>query len=193
MDETQTRTGRRANRARRERSGRVPITRPVLAVLVGLAALASLALPAGAVAQGYSVRTLHFLVTVGPAGQTQQCNIVGDLYRPSDATAAHPDPAVLTTNGFGGSKADQATMSQELASEGYVVLSYSGLGFGGSGCPIELDDPDWDGKAASQLITFLGGGSAATDGTQVDYVVHDAVAHDGQRHAFDPRVGMIGG
>jgi hypothetical protein len=47
-------------------------------------------------------------------------------------------------------------MAEELASEGYVVLSYSGLGFGGSGCPIELDDPDWDGKAASQLIIFLG-------------------------------------
>jgi ABC-2 type transport system ATP-binding protein len=159
-----------------------------VALLVGL-----LALPATASAQGYSVRTLHFIVTVGPAGQTQQCNIVGDLYRPNDATAAHPDPAVLTTNGFGGSKDDQATMAQELASEGYVVLSYSGLGFGGSGCPIELDDPDWDGKAASQLITFLGGGSEATDGTTVDYVVHDAVAHDGQHHAFDPRVGMIGG
>ncbi len=73
------------------------------------------------------------------------------------------------------------------------MLSYSGLGFGGSGCPIELDDPDWDGRAASQLITFLGGGMAATDGTAVDYVVHDQIAHDGRHHDFDPRVGMIGG
>jgi hypothetical protein len=101
--------------------------------------------------------------------------------------------AVLTTNGFGGSKADQAAFGQELAADGYVVLSYSGLGFGGSGCPIELDDPDWDGKAASQLITFLGGGMAATDGTRVDYVIHDQTAHDGKHYAFDPRVGMIGG
>jgi predicted acyl esterase len=159
-----------------------------LALVVGL-----LAAPATASAQGYSVRTLHFIVTVGPAGQEQQCNIIGDLYKPDDASAAHPDPSVLTTNGFGGSKNDQAAMGDELASEGYVVLSYSGLGFGGSGCPIELDDPDWDGKAASQLITFLGGGSAATDGTKVDYVIHDPVAHDGRRYAFDPRVGMIGG
>jgi X-Pro dipeptidyl-peptidase (S15 family) len=74
-----------------------------------------------------------------------------------------------------------------------VVLSYSGLGFGGSGCPIELDDPDWDGRAVSQLITFLGGGLAAIDGTKVDYVIHDATAHDGLHHAYDPRVGMIGG
>jgi predicted acyl esterase len=162
--------------------------------LAGLvAAIALLSLPATASAQGYTVRTLHFIVTVGPSGQTQQCNIIGDVYRPNDATASHPDPAVLTTNGFGGSKDDQQTMAEQLAAQGYVVLSYSGLGFGGSGCPIELDDPDWDGQAASQLITFLGGGSTATDGTKVDYVVRDAVAHDGRHHDVDPRVGMIGG
>ena len=183
----------RARRRRAPRRWAVRAPRWLVALVPVLVALLSAALPSAASAQGYSVRTLHFIVTVGPAGQEQQCNIIGDLYKPDDATAAHPDPSVLTTNGFGGSKADQAAMAKELASEGYVVLSYSGLGFGGSGCPIQLDDPDWDGKAASQLITFLGGGSAATDGTTVNYVVHDAVAHDGQHHAFDSRVGMIGG
>jgi ABC-2 type transport system ATP-binding protein len=178
----------RETRARRRRA-----PRRLAALLPVLAAALAGALPGIASAQGYSIKTLHFIVTVGPAGQTQQCNVVGDLYKPDDASAAHPDPAVLTTNGFGGSKDGQAAMAKELASRGYVVLSYSGLGFGGSGCPIELDDPDWDGKAASQLITFLGGGSAATDGTKVDYVTHDAVAHDGHHHAFDPRLGMIGG
>ncbi len=158
-----------------------------------LLAAVLVALPASASAEGYTLKTLHFVVTAGPAGAERQCNIIGDLYKPDDATAAHPDPSVLTTNGFGGSKNDQATFGQELASQGYVVLSYSGLGFGGSGCPIELDDPDWDGRAASQLITFLGGGMAATDGTKVNYVIHDAVAHDGHHHAYDPRVGMIGG
>jgi putative CocE/NonD family hydrolase len=157
------------------------------------AALTLLALPSAAAAQGYTVTTLHFSVTAGPAGQERQCTIVGDLYRPADATATHPDPAILTTNGFGGSKDDQASLGREFASDGYVVLSYSGLGFGGSGCPIELDDPDWDGRAATQLITFLGGGMAAADGTKVDYVIHDQTAHDGRHHDFDPRVGMIGG
>ncbi len=164
-----------------------------MAFVAVLVAAIALLLPAAASAQGYSVRTLHFIVTVGPAGSEQQCNIVGDLYKPNGASAAHPAPAVLTTNGFGGSKGDQATFGRELSSAGYVVLSYSGLGFGGSSCPIELDDPNYDGKAASQLITFLGGGMAATDGTKVDYVIHDTTAHDGQHHAFDPRVGMIGG
>src|SRR4029077_18190640 len=147
-----------------------------------------------------TVKTMHFDVVTGPAGD-QHCDIVGDLYKPDAATSAHPAPAILTTNGFGGSKDDQADLGKLAASRGYVVLSYSGLGFGGSGCKIELDDPDWDGKAGSQLVSFLGGkaGIAFTDAkhTQaapvVNYVVQDATAHDGRAHANDPRVGMIGG
>lgn len=165
-------------------------TRALLATLA--ACTAAVVLPATAAAESYSKQTLHFLVHVGPSGATT-CNIIGDLYRPADATASHPDPAILTTNGFGGSKNDQTQMAEQFASQGYVVLSYSGLGFGGSGCPIELDDPDWDGKAASQLVTFLGGGMAATDGTTVNYVIHDQTAHNGKHYAYDPRVGMIGG
>ncbi|MDX6728195.1 MAG: hypothetical protein QOK49_3000 [Baekduia sp.] len=131
-----------------------------------------------------SVRTLHFDTVVGPANDTH-CDVVGDLYTPASATHANPAPAILTTNGFGGSKDDQRAMATALAQRGYVVLSYSGLGFGGSGCRIELDDPDWDGKAGSQLVSFLGGTTAATDGTRLDDVVLDAPG--------DPRVGMIGG
>ena len=76
---------------------------------------------------------------------------------------------------------------------GYVVLAYSGLGFGGSGCKITLDDRDYDGKAGSQLVTFLGGGKAAGDGTTVDFVKRDARGHDGVAYENDPRIGMIGG
>jgi ABC-2 type transport system ATP-binding protein len=177
--------------------GRSPSRRvAILAAALALALLlgTSAQVPGTArAATGYTVKTLHFVVTAGPSGAQRQCTIIGDLYRPAGATAAHPDPAILTTNGFGGSKDDQASMAREFAQNGYVVLSYSGLGFGGSGCPIELDDPDWDGRAASQLITFLGGGSAATDGTRVNYVTHDQTAHDGHHYPDDPRVGMIGG
>jgi putative CocE/NonD family hydrolase len=160
----------------------------VLALALGLA----VGTASAAAAPTVSVKTLHFDTLVGPNNDTH-CDVVGDLYTPSTATAANPAPAILTTNGFGGSKNDQADAASAFAARGYVVLSYSGLGFGGSGCKIELDDPVWDGKAASQLITFLGGGSAAKDGTRVDYVIHDAVAHDGRPHPADPRVGMVGG
>jgi ABC-2 type transport system ATP-binding protein len=110
-------------------------------------------------------------------------------------------PAVLTTNGFGGSKDDQAGIAKALAARGYEVLSYSGLGFGGSGCKITLDDPSYDGKAASQLVSYLGGapGIAYTDAAhttpapRLQVVEHDAVDHTGQARRYDPRVGMIGG
>jgi ABC-2 type transport system ATP-binding protein len=98
----------------------------------------------------------------------------------------------LTTNGFGGSKDDsnQAAIGKGFAHAGYVVLSYSGLGFGGSGCKITLDDPDWDGRAGSQLVDVLAGTKSFTDEAtgrsgRVDYVAQNAPG--------DPRVGMIGG
>jgi hypothetical protein len=74
-----------------------------------------------------------------------------------------------------------------------VVLSYSGLGFGGSGCRIELDDPAWDGRAAAQLIRFLGSAGRSREGVRVDYVIHDHRAANGRHYRHDPRVGMIGG
>jgi predicted acyl esterase len=149
-------------------------------------------LPSTARAETFSVKTLHFSVQTGPDDDIN-CDVVGDLYRPASATAQNPAPAILTTNGFGGSKDSQVDIAKTLAARGYVVLSYSGLGFGGSGCKITLDDREHDGKAGSQLITFLGGGKAAEDGTRVDFVKRDEVGHDGRRHAHDPRVGMIGG
>jgi ABC-2 type transport system ATP-binding protein len=155
------------------------------------AAIAPLATSASAAsikpAPAFTKKTLTFHVTVpnesvGGSG-TQQCAIIGDLYRPVGASVAHPVPAVLTTNGFTGSKDDQTGMAEVLASHGYGVLSYSGLGFGGSGCKITLDDRAHDGHAGSQLVTYLG---------HLPWVVHDAVDHAGRRDRYDPRVGMIG-
>jgi ABC-2 type transport system ATP-binding protein len=156
---------------------------------------------AAAAETDYRTQSLHFAVTVGPAGSQQRCDIVGDLYTPAGVSAQQPAPAILTTNGFGGSAADQTPFAQLYASKGYVVLSYSGLGFGGSGCKITLDDPDYDGLAASQLVSFLGGapGIAFTDAEHtdplpaLDYVLHDAVDHRGLAQRHDPRVGMWGG
>ncbi len=162
--------------------------------LLGLGA----ATPAAAVG-GHTVQTLHFLVRVGPQAD-QPCDVVGDLYTPVTADAAHPAPAVLTTNGWGGSKADQAPYAAWLAGQGYVVLAYSGLGWGGSGCAISLDNPDYDGRAASDLVSFLGGtsGIAFLDAAHTqpvpppDDVVKDPVDHRGTSRGDDPRVGMFG-
>lgn len=167
------------------------------AVVLALSATAlSLGLPLALQAQAspitVSVQTLHFDVTVGPTNSTH-CDIVADLYTPSTATAKHRAPAILTTNGFGGSKDDQAVQSMTFAKLGYVSLSYSGLGFGGSDCNIELDSPEWDGQAAKQLVDFLGGAKKADNGLAIHYVQLDKTAADGKHYAYDPRVGMIGG
>jgi ABC-2 type transport system ATP-binding protein len=162
-----------------------------------------LAVTAHAAAPAYTVKALTLTVQVpqeGVAGPTS-CVIDADLYTPRGVDRSHPAPAVLMTNGFGGSKADQADGAKTLASRGYVALSYSGLGFGGSAqsgargsdCKITLDDREHDGTAGSQLVDFLGGIKAADDGTRVDYVVKDRVAHDGKVHAGDVRIGMVGG
>ncbi|WP_082592339.1 CocE/NonD family hydrolase [Phycicoccus sp. Soil803] len=145
---------------------------------------------------------LTFTVPAGrnDLGQPQTCTIDADLYKPHSASRAARVPAILTTNGFGGSKADQAGLGAAFAKRGYAVLSYTGLGFPNSGCKISLDDPGVDGVAASSLVSFLGGaGSAAytsstVGGTTggagkvaVDFTVLDNAA------THDPRLGMIGG
>ncbi|MFJ4466061.1 CocE/NonD family hydrolase [Streptomyces sp. NPDC089424] len=164
---------------------RVPSSRAVLAAVLGVALAVPLAVtPSATAATGrYTVTALEFTVRAG--GRT--CTIDADLYRPADVDGARPAPAVLATNGFGGSKDDGSTdvVGRSFAQRGYVGLVYSGLGFGRSGCPISLDDPAVDGRAAARLVDFLAGTRAADDGTRADYVTLDGPG--------DPRVGMIGG
>ncbi|MEV0636609.1 CocE/NonD family hydrolase [Streptomyces sp. NPDC050619] len=168
-------------------SRRVPRFRIPLALLLGATLTAPLALTAPAAATPadgqFTVTALKFTVQVG--GRT--CAIDADLYRPAGADRTRPAPAVLATNGFGGSKSDGQTnaIGKAFAQRGYVSLVYSGLGFGRSGCLISLDDPAVDGAAASRLIDFLAGKRAADDGTKADFVTLDRPG--------DPRVGMVGG
>ena len=86
-----------------------------LALLAGGLLSPSL-MAADAAVPAYTVQTLHFKVTVGPHND-QPCDIIGDLYTPASATAATPAPAVLTTNGFGGSKDDQAGIGRASCRE----------------------------------------------------------------------------
>ncbi len=106
----------------------------------------------GAKGRDFTAVIHHFTVHVGPHRATS-CSIIGELFVPR---RARRDPAILTTNGFGGSYTDQVALAELAVRYGYVVLTYSGLGFGGSGCNIELDSRAYDGEAASQLVSYLG-------------------------------------
>jgi predicted acyl esterase len=142
-------------------------------------------------------RDLTITVTgLGPENRT--CRIDADLYVPAGVTARTPGPALLATNGFGGTKDDQADFAQGFGEQGYVTLSYTGLGFvDGDLCPITLDDREHDGAAASQLIRFLGGDPSvvAVDDATGERVRVDQVIRQDRRTkvAHDPAVGMVGG
>ncbi|MBY4129510.1 ABC transporter ATP-binding protein [Rhodococcus fascians] len=140
----------------------------------------------------FSVQTRYFDVAVGPE-RDRHCTVVGDIYVPDGLGPDNRAPAILASNGFGGSKDDQAGAAARFATHGYVVLSYSALGFGGSTCKIYFADPDYDGMAASDLIGYLAGDSdrAFVDpGLSVRAPALDVVRLDAPQ---DPRVGYLGG
>ena len=101
-------------------------------------------------------------------------------------------PAILSTHGFGGDKADsnQTAIGKGFVRQGYAVLSYSGLGFGKTDCKIQMDDPDWDGKAGRQMVDVLAGKRAyLAEGSTTPQTLKVISTES----AGDPRVGMIGG
>ncbi|WP_167828806.1 alpha/beta fold hydrolase [Streptomyces sp. MZ04] len=84
-------------------------------------------------------------------------------------------PAVLIGHGFGGSKEDVRDQAEDLAREGYAVLTWSARGFGKSTGKIGLNDPKGEVADVSRLIDWL------ADRPEVE------LDKDG-----DPRVGVTG-
>ncbi|MFB7742400.1 alpha/beta fold hydrolase [Streptomyces sp. NPDC056132] len=93
-------------------------------------------------------------------------------------TAGSPDdrrPAVLIGHGFGGSKKEVQGQAEQLARDGYAVMTWSARGFGKSTGQIGLNDPEFEVKDVSRLIDWL--------------AERPEVRLDG---AGDPRVGVTG-
>jgi predicted acyl esterase len=139
---------------------------------------------------GYSLRHITVQVKVGPHNG-QSCKVDADIYKPDHASPSHKVPAILTTNGFGGTKDDsnESAIGRGFVGQRYAVLAYSGLGFGHSGCKIQLDDPAYDGKAGKQMVSVLAGTKAFTYGSGKKAHLH----YIAKQSKGDPRVGMIGG
>ncbi|MEV6834353.1 CocE/NonD family hydrolase [Streptomyces sp. NPDC051133] len=85
-------------------------------------------------------------------------------------------PAVLLAHGFGGSKDDMRQQAEDLARDGYAVLTWSARGFGGSTGKIGLNDPKGEVADVSRLIDWL----AKRPEVRLD-------------KPGDPRVGVAGG
>ena len=174
------------------------MSRPFSLLTVALltAVTAAVGLPAGAQAatdhdQKFTKTPILINVRVGPSDTP--CTVKADKYTPAGVTAKRPAPAILTSNGFGGSKDDegQTAGASAFAKAGYVVISYSGLGFGGSNCKIYLDDRDYDGKAGKQIVDVLAGTRSYTldDGSGRTAKITNVA----KEKAGDPKLGMIGG
>ncbi|MDW8809349.1 alpha/beta fold hydrolase [Streptomyces scabiei] len=84
-------------------------------------------------------------------------------------------PAVLLGHGFGGSKNDVRKQAEDLARDGYAVLTWSARGFGRSTGKIGLNDPKGEVADVSKLIDWL----ATRPEVQLD-------------KKGDPRLGMAG-
>ncbi|MGW0609626.1 CocE/NonD family hydrolase [Streptomyces sp. NPDC002788] len=84
-------------------------------------------------------------------------------------------PAVLLGHGFGGSKNDVRQQAEDLARDGYAVLTWSARSFGKSTGKIGLNDPEGEVADVSKLIDWL----AKQPEVELD-------------KPGDPRVGMAG-
>ena len=102
----------------------------------------------------WTSRDLTVTTVTGPDDDVA-VDIDARLYRPDHATRRKPQPAILMTHGFGGSKDNNETLStaEFFAAHGYAVLTYSASGFGASSGCITLQSSDYDVKIARQLIT----------------------------------------
>src|SRR3954467_13493478 len=99
-------------------------------LFVLLSAAADAAVTVGDVTQ--TPLTFEHIMT-GPDNQTE-CSIKADLYTATGVSKSNPAPAVLATNGFGGSKADFGKpdgtgLAWSYAKRGFDVLAYSRLAF----------------------------------------------------------------
>ncbi|MFE0513808.1 alpha/beta fold hydrolase [Streptomyces sp. NPDC058964] len=92
------------------------------------------------------------------------------------STAAGRRPAVLLAHGFGGSKDDMRQEAEDLARDGYAVLTWSARGFGKSTGKVGLNDPKHEVADVSRLIDWL----ARRPEVRLDA-------------SGDPRVGVAGG
>ncbi|MER7754005.1 alpha/beta fold hydrolase [Kitasatospora sp. NPDC097643] len=158
---------------RRWRGRGTPLRRRVLAGAVALVAVAGVGTAATVASGGeQAVRQEdRFLNMPETPGSDVQVRLDTSFF----TTGTGPRPAVLLAHGFGGSKDGERERAQQLARQGYAVLTWSARGFGHSGGKIGLNAPDREVEDVKHLVDWL---------AQRPEVQLDAPG--------DPRVGITG-
>ncbi|WP_299568900.1 alpha/beta fold hydrolase [uncultured Williamsia sp.] len=117
-------------------------------VVVLIAVIASVVATSGSDSPRISERAMT--IAGVPEGSTA-VSLDASLFLPETT----PAPAVILAHGFGGSKDDLRAQARDLASRGFVVITYSARGFGASGGLIHLDSPDYEVADARRVIDRL--------------------------------------
>ncbi|MFF9640144.1 alpha/beta fold hydrolase [Kitasatospora aureofaciens] len=137
---------------RRWRGRGTSVRRRVLAGAVALVAVAGVG--TATVASG-SEQAVHqedrSLGMPETPGSTQQVQLDTSFF----TTGTSPRPAVLLAHGFGGSKEGERDRAEQLARQGYAVLTWSARGFGHSGGKIGLNAPDREVEDVKHLVDWL--------------------------------------
>jgi hypothetical protein len=121
--------------------------------------------PAGAA--DIVARDLTITVTgLGPENRT--CEIDADLYVPAGVTKRNRAPALLATNGFGGTKEDQADLAQELPQRLISPVRVADVD-----APISVELPAIVHRFAAghRLALVLAGGDLAYRGSNARHAV----------------------
>ncbi|KJS63579.1 alpha/beta fold hydrolase [Streptomyces rubellomurinus] len=137
---------------RRWRGRKTSVRRRVLAGAVALVAVAGVGTATVASGGERTVREEdRFLSMPETPGSTQQVQLDTSFFTTGDS----PRPAVLLAHGFGGSKEGERERAQQLARQGYAVLTWSARGFGHSGGKIGLNAPDREVEDVKHLVDWL--------------------------------------
>lgn len=127
----------------------------IRSALLVLLAVIALLIPVP-VAQAATSLDLSVPVRVEPDGASVALDTT--VFLP---TGSGSHPMVLLAHGFGGSKKSVEPQARSLASDGFVVVTYSARGFGSSGGRIHLVDPDYEVADARAVISAVLGSPAA--------------------------------
>ncbi|MFE4973103.1 alpha/beta fold hydrolase [Kitasatospora sp. NPDC056651] len=125
-------------------------------VLAGAVALAAVAAAGTATMASGGEQAVHqedrFLSMPETPGSTQQIQLDTSFFT---TPGGGPRPAVLLAHGFGGSKEGERERAEQLARQGYAVLTWSARGFGHSGGKIGLNAPDREVEDVKHLVDWL--------------------------------------
>lgn len=102
--------------------------------------------------------------------------IVATLFEPG---VEEPQPAVLSTHGWGGTRADREPLARFYASHGYVVMTYDSRGFGESGGQVDVGGPNSVGDTQALLSVLAGRENVVTDGEDDPRVAMDGFSYGG--------------